>query len=66
MFIINHFPLYFFSLFFRESSLGRLNQINENIRVDAMYGFHTVTDIKERIGFLINMHIVINACYIIV
>ncbi|XP_043487163.1 DNA polymerase epsilon catalytic subunit 1 isoform X1 [Polistes fuscatus] len=40
-----------------ESSVGRLNQINENIRVDALYGFHSVTDMKERVGFLINMHI---------
>ncbi|XP_035733285.1 DNA polymerase epsilon catalytic subunit 1-like isoform X2 [Vespa mandarinia] len=39
-----------------ESSVGRLNQINENIRVDILYGFHTFTDIKERVGFLINMH----------
>ncbi|XP_076662564.1 DNA polymerase epsilon catalytic subunit 1 [Halictus rubicundus] len=39
-----------------EASGGRLNDANENIRVDGLYGFHRVTDIKERTGFLINMH----------
>ncbi|XP_029052112.1 DNA polymerase epsilon catalytic subunit 1 isoform X1 [Osmia bicornis bicornis] len=39
-----------------ETSGGRLNQVNENIRVDGLYGFHRVTDTKERIGFLVNMH----------
>ncbi|OAD60585.1 DNA polymerase epsilon catalytic subunit A [Eufriesea mexicana] len=39
-----------------EASGGRLNQVNENIRVDGLYGFHRVTDVKERTGFLINMH----------
>ncbi|KOC70592.1 DNA polymerase epsilon catalytic subunit A [Habropoda laboriosa] len=39
-----------------EASGGRLNEVNENIRVDGLYGFHRVTDIKEKIGFLINMH----------
>ena len=41
-----------------ETSGGRLNQVNENIRVDGLYGFHRVTDTKERIGFLVNMHAV--------
>ncbi|XP_076638395.1 DNA polymerase epsilon catalytic subunit 1 isoform X3 [Colletes latitarsis] len=40
----------------REAPGGRLNEVNENIRVDGVYGFHRVTDVKERIGFLINMH----------
>ncbi|XP_051165586.1 DNA polymerase epsilon catalytic subunit 1 [Leptopilina boulardi] len=35
---------------------ARLNQVNENIKIDALYGFHRVTDVKERIGFLLNMH----------
>ncbi|XP_031784892.1 DNA polymerase epsilon catalytic subunit A [Nasonia vitripennis] len=35
---------------------GRLNQVKENIKIDALYGFHRVTDVRERIGFLINMH----------
>ncbi|KAG9430527.1 DNA polymerase epsilon catalytic subunit A [Apis mellifera carnica] len=35
---------------------SRLNEVNENIRVDGLYGFHRVNDIKERIGYLINMH----------
>nr|XP_031835870.1 DNA polymerase epsilon catalytic subunit 1 [Nomia melanderi]XP_031835871.1 DNA polymerase epsilon catalytic subunit 1 [Nomia melanderi]XP_031835872.1 DNA polymerase epsilon catalytic subunit 1 [Nomia melanderi] len=39
-----------------ETSGGRLNEANENIRVDGLYGFHRVTDTKERTGFLINMH----------
>ncbi|XP_066584539.1 DNA polymerase epsilon catalytic subunit 1 isoform X2 [Prorops nasuta] len=39
-----------------ETSVGRLTQVNENIRVDSLYGFHRVTDVKERTGFLINMH----------
>nr|XP_003707004.1 PREDICTED: DNA polymerase epsilon catalytic subunit A [Megachile rotundata] len=39
-----------------ETSGGRLSLVNENIRVDGLYGFHRVTDTKERIGFLINMH----------
>ncbi|XP_076247642.1 DNA polymerase epsilon catalytic subunit 1 [Calliopsis andreniformis] len=39
-----------------EASGGRLNEVNENIRVDGLYGFHRVTDVKERTGFLINMH----------
>ncbi|KAG7199297.1 hypothetical protein KM043_018152 [Ampulex compressa] len=39
-----------------DSSVGRLNQVNENIRVDGLYGFHRVNDVKERVGFLINMH----------
>lgn len=44
--------------FFREASGGRLNEVNENIRVDGLYGFQRVTDTKDRTGFLINMHAV--------
>lgn len=39
-----------------DASGSRLNEVNENIRVDGLYGFHRVNDIKERIGYLINMH----------
>ncbi|XP_017892120.1 DNA polymerase epsilon catalytic subunit A [Ceratina calcarata] len=39
-----------------ETSGGRLKVVNENIRLDALYGFHRVNDVKERTGFLINMH----------
>ncbi|PBC29548.1 DNA polymerase epsilon catalytic subunit A [Apis cerana cerana] len=39
-----------------DGSGSRLNEVNENIRVDGLYGFHRVNDIKERIGYLINMH----------
>ncbi|XP_068968210.1 DNA polymerase epsilon catalytic subunit 1 [Bombus flavifrons] len=35
---------------------NRVNEVNENIRIDGLYGFHRVTDTKERTGFLINMH----------
>ncbi|XP_012276956.1 DNA polymerase epsilon catalytic subunit A [Orussus abietinus] len=35
---------------------GRINQVIENIRLDSLYGFHTVTDVKERTGYLLNMH----------
>ncbi|XP_015122503.1 DNA polymerase epsilon catalytic subunit A isoform X1 [Diachasma alloeum] len=35
---------------------GRLIQANENVRADHLYGFDRVTDNKERIGYLINMH----------
>ncbi|XP_011498886.1 PREDICTED: DNA polymerase epsilon catalytic subunit A, partial [Ceratosolen solmsi marchali] len=35
---------------------GRLYQIKENNHIDNLYGFHKVTDVKERIGFLFNMH----------
>lgn len=35
---------------------SRLLLANENIRADNLYGFHHVTDTKERIGYLINMH----------
>lgn len=44
--------------FFREAAGGRLKEVNENIRVDGLYGFYRVTDAKERTGFLINMHAV--------
>lgn len=48
-------------IFHRENTAeGRLNQVKENIKVDALYGFHRVTDVRERIGFLINMHTVIH------
>ncbi|XP_015586460.1 DNA polymerase epsilon catalytic subunit A [Cephus cinctus] len=41
----------------RENSAeGRLVQAKENLRLDALYGFHRVTDVKERTGYLINMH----------
>ncbi|XP_053980973.1 DNA polymerase epsilon catalytic subunit 1 [Hylaeus volcanicus] len=40
----------------RETSGGRLKEVNENIRIDGLYGFHRVADVKERTGFLINMH----------
>lgn len=41
---------------YRENtSEGRLFQAKENIEIDALYGFHRVTDVKERIGFLLNM-----------
>ena len=44
---------------FSETSGGnRLNEVNENIRIDGLYGFYNVTDTKERTGFLINMHAV--------
>lgn len=44
---------------FSETSGGnRLNEVNENIRIDGLYGFYNVTDTKERTGFLINMHTV--------
>ncbi|KZC07383.1 PREDICTED: DNA polymerase epsilon catalytic subunit A [Dufourea novaeangliae] len=39
-----------------EASGGRLNEVNKNTKIDTLYGFHRVTDIKERTGFLINMH----------
>lgn len=52
------------SYFFREASGGRLKEVNENIRIDGLYGFHRVTDIQERTGFLINMHPV--SCHIII
>lgn len=46
--------------YFRDSALGRLLEIKENIRVDELYDFHRITDSKERIGFLLNMHTVRN------
>ncbi|EFN67414.1 DNA polymerase epsilon catalytic subunit A [Camponotus floridanus] len=39
-----------------ENALGRLLEIKEDIKIDAAYGFRRVTDSKERIGFLLNMH----------
>ncbi|XP_028047433.2 DNA polymerase epsilon catalytic subunit 1 [Monomorium pharaonis] len=39
-----------------ENALGRLLEIKEDIRIDSVYGFRRVTDSKERIGFLLNMH----------
>lgn len=48
--------LFIIFTFCRDASGGRLNQVNENIRVDGLYGFHRVSDTKERTGFLINMH----------
>lgn len=44
--------------YFRENALGRLLEIKEDIKIDAAYGFRRVTDSKERIGFLLNMHAV--------
>jgi len=38
--------------------LGKLLETKEDIRIDAVYGFHRITDSKERIGFLLNMHTV--------
>lgn len=38
--------------------MGRLLEIKEDIRIDNAYGFRRVTDSKERIGFLLNMHAV--------
>jgi len=38
--------------------LGKLLEIKEDIRIDAVYGFRRITDSKERIGFLLNMHTV--------
>ncbi|XP_024876270.1 DNA polymerase epsilon catalytic subunit A [Temnothorax curvispinosus] len=39
-----------------ENALKRLLEIKEDIRIDGVYGFRRVTDSKERIGFLLNMH----------
>ncbi|XP_029670196.1 DNA polymerase epsilon catalytic subunit A isoform X1 [Formica exsecta] len=39
-----------------ENALGRLLEIKEDIKIDTAYGFRRVTDSKERIGFLLNMH----------
>ncbi|XP_011882583.1 PREDICTED: DNA polymerase epsilon catalytic subunit A [Vollenhovia emeryi] len=39
-----------------ENALGRLLEIKEDIRIDGVYGFRRVTDARERIGFLLNMH----------
>lgn len=52
--------MYFFLIlqYFRDNALGRLLEIKENIRIDEVYDFHRVTDSKERIGFLLNMHAV--------
>ncbi|XP_034952341.1 DNA polymerase epsilon catalytic subunit 1 [Chelonus insularis] len=36
---------------------NRLLKVNENIHIDNIYGFHRVSDIKERTGYLINMQI---------
>jgi hypothetical protein len=38
--------------------LGKLLEIKEDIRIDAVYGFRRLADSKERIGFLLNMHAV--------
>ncbi|CAD6231570.1 GSCOCG00001475001-RA-CDS [Cotesia congregata] len=35
----------------------RLRQANENIHIDNLYGFHRVSDNRERVGYLINMHV---------
>ncbi|XP_014238604.1 DNA polymerase epsilon catalytic subunit A [Trichogramma pretiosum] len=35
---------------------GRLYQVKENNHSEGLYGFHRVTDVKDRVGFLINMH----------
>lgn len=51
-------------MIYRENTAeARLNQVNENVKIDALYGFHRVTDVKERIGFLLNMHAVIKFAY---
>ncbi|KAF7989243.1 hypothetical protein HCN44_007840 [Aphidius gifuensis] len=34
----------------------RLEQAKDNIRVDSLYGFERLTDVRERVGYLINMH----------
>ncbi|KYN13843.1 PREDICTED: DNA polymerase epsilon catalytic subunit A [Trachymyrmex cornetzi] len=39
-----------------ENALGKLLEIKEDIRIDSVYGFRRVTDSRERIGFLLNMH----------
>ncbi|KYN42982.1 DNA polymerase epsilon catalytic subunit A [Trachymyrmex septentrionalis] len=39
-----------------ENALGKLLEIKEDIRIDTVYGFRRVTDSRERIGFLLNMH----------
>ncbi|XP_011332677.2 DNA polymerase epsilon catalytic subunit A isoform X4 [Ooceraea biroi] len=39
-----------------DNALGRLLEIKEDIRIDGVYGFRRVTDSKERVGFLLNMH----------
>lgn len=45
---------------FRDNALARLLEIKENNKIDAVYDFHRITDSKERIGFLLNMHAVRN------
>lgn len=44
---------------FREdSSESRIRVALENDRIDSKYGFERVRDVKERTGYLINMHTV--------
>lgn len=47
------------SFYFREeSSESRVRTAQENDRIDSLYGFDRVRDIRERTGYMINMHTV--------
>lgn len=35
-----------------------MRQCLDNDRIDEKFGFERVSDLKERIGFMINMHVV--------
>ncbi|CAG5076877.1 Similar to Pole: DNA polymerase epsilon catalytic subunit A (Mus musculus) [Cotesia congregata] len=35
----------------------RLRQASEKIHIDNLYGFHRVSDNRDRVGYLINMHV---------
>lgn len=53
-----------------ESSESRIRVALENDRIDSKYGFDRVRDVKERTGYLINMHTVgfmlFNNCLLLV
>lgn len=51
--------------FREESSESRIRIAIENDKIDSNYGFDRVRDIKERTGYLINMHTVSKLRYII-